>query len=261
MKLTTGMLFLTMMAGSAGGQNPDIIENTRNTLKAVQQKKTMDENAVLSSSGQAAKPAAPVSRQPTAGSAAGKSSPSTKSAPKAAPLVHAAPAPKVAAKTTTAKTAAPKAAAPKTAAPKTVAPKTVALKKSQPKQRIAVADKKKPEARQEASKVINMTGRRDPFVSPVVNRSMFGSGCSSGKKCLAIEQVDLKGVVKSDNGMIAVVVNAMNKAYFLRENDPVFNGYVVKITGDSIVFKENMQDKLGKPFTREVTKKIITPAV
>jgi len=57
------------------------------------------------------------------------------------------------------------------------------------------------------------------------------------------------------------VMNAMNKAYFLRENDPVFNGYVVKITGDSIVFKETMQDKLGKSFTREVTKKISTPAV
>jgi hypothetical protein len=53
----------------------------------------------------------------------------------------------------------------------------------------------------------------------------------------------------------------MNKAYFLRENDPVFNGYVVKITGDSIVFKETLQDKLGKSFTREVIKKISTPAV
>ena len=61
--------------------------------------------------------------------------------------------------------------------------------------------------------------------------------------------------------LIAVVVNSLNKAYFLRENDPVFNGYVVRITGDSIIFKETMQDKLGKSFTREVTKKISTPAV
>jgi hypothetical protein len=36
---------------------------------------------------------------------------------------------------------------------------------------------------------------------------------------------------------------------------------VVKITGDSVVFQETMQDKLGKPFTREVTKRITTPAV
>jgi hypothetical protein len=105
-----------------------------------------------------------------------------------------------------------------------------------------------------------MTGRRDPFVSPVVSRQ-GGSGCSTGKKCLEIAQVALRGVVRSDNGMIAVVTNGLNKAYFLRENDPVFNGYVVKITGDSIVFKETVQDKLGKPFTRDVVKKITTPAV
>ena len=53
--------------------------------------------------------------------------------------------------------------------------------------------------------------------------------------------------------MIAVVVNSLNKAYFLRENDPVFNGFVVKITGDSIIFKETVQDRMGKPSMREVT--------
>jgi Tfp pilus assembly protein PilP len=105
-----------------------------------------------------------------------------------------------------------------------------------------------------------MTGKRDPFFSPVVQQT-GGSGCSTGKKCLEIGQINLRGVVKSDNGFIAVVTNNMNKAYFLRENDPVFNGYVVKITGDSVVFQETMQDKLGKPFTREIVKRISTPAV
>src|SRR5439155_15594483 len=126
-------------------------------------------------------------------------------------------------------------------------------KQAPPKQRIAVEDKKKPvDDKSKASRVINITGRRDPFLSPVVNRSMVGSGCSSGKRCLSIGDVNLKGVVRADSGMIAVVVNTLNKAYFLRENDPVFNGYVIKITQDSIVFKETMQDKLGKSFTREV---------
>ena len=105
----------------------------------------------------------------------------------------------------------------------------------------------------------NASGRRDPFISPVVNLGAIGSGCSSGKRCLAIDQIALKGVVRSDNGMIAVVVNAMDKAYFLRENDPVFNGYVVKITADSIIFKETFHDKLGKPLTRDVTKSISRP--
>ena len=105
-----------------------------------------------------------------------------------------------------------------------------------------------------------MTGRRDPFVSPVVSQTS-GSGCSTGKKCLEIGLINLRGVVRSENGFIAVVTNSLNKAYFLRENDPVFDGYVVKITGDSIVFQETLQDHLGKTFTREVVKKITTPAV
>jgi hypothetical protein len=120
------------------------------------------------------------------------------------------------------------------------------------------AEDKKPLAAAPA-KSVGQAGRRDPFISPVVTMSATGSGCSSGKRCLAIDQIALRGIVRSDNGMIAVVVNATDKAYFLRENDPVFNGYVVKITGDSIVFKETFHDKLGKPLTRDITKTISRP--
>ena len=118
----------------------------------------------------------------------------------------------------------------------------------------AEAAKPKPEEKKWA-----MNGNRDPFFSPVVQRN--GSGCSTGKKCLEIGAINVRGVVKSDSGFIAVVTNNLNKAYFLRENDPVFNGYVVKITGDSVTFQETVQDKLGKSFTREVVKRILTPAV
>jgi len=238
MNLTSGILFLGMVAGTAWGQNPDAIDNTRSTMKAIQQKQAIDSNAALAVSDRsAANPAAPASVQPV-------------------PSVHAQ------AQTSAKRTngAAPSKTSAKMGAPKV---KTVAAhKKSQPKQRIAVEDQKKPaEPKADAPKQINLLGRRDPFVSPVVNRSMLGSGCSTGKRCLAIDQINLKGVVKSDGGMIAVVVNTLNKAYFLRENDPVFNGYVVRITGDSIIFKETVQDRLGKPLTREVTKKITTSAV
>ncbi len=116
------------------------------------------------------------------------------------------------------------------------------------------ADKKNEE------RYITAGNRRDPFVSPIVQH-MAGAGCSTGKRCLAIDQISLRGIVKSETGMIAVVVNSLDKAYFLRENDPVFNGYVLKISGDSVVFKETVQDKLGHLSTHEVVKKITTPAV
>lgn len=117
----------------------------------------------------------------------------------------------------------------------------------------------KPAEDKKASEEVRAAGWRDPFVSPVVAMGATGSGCSAGKRCLTIDQIALKGVVKSESGMIAVVTNALDKAYFLRENDPVFNGYVVKITGDSIIFKETFHDRLGKALTRDVTKSITRP--
>lgn len=104
-------------------------------------------------------------------------------------------------------------------------------------------------------------GRRDPFVSPVSDRVKSVGGCSIGKKCLVPDQIQLQGVVKGPNGMIALIVNSAQKAYFMRENDPVFNGYVVKITSDSIIFKETTSDRLGKPVTREIVKKVSAPVV
>ncbi len=143
--------------------------------------------------------------------------------------------------------------------PATVAAATPAPLAPAPSPVVEKADAAKTGAKAEDKKWA-MNGKRDPFFSPVVQQPT-GSGCSTGKKCLEIGNINLRGVVKSDAGFIAVVTNSLNKAYFLRENDPVFNGYVVKITGDSVVFQETVEDKLGKPFTREVVKRIFTPAV
>lgn len=107
-------------------------------------------------------------------------------------------------------------------------------------------------------------GKRDPFISIVQARGGPGGPgvtCTTGKRCLVIDQLVLRGVVRTQSGMIAVVANAANKAYFLRENDPVFNGFVSKITGDSVIFRENVMDNLGRQTQREVVKKVSAPAV
>lgn len=107
-------------------------------------------------------------------------------------------------------------------------------------------------------------GRRDPFVSPVklVEDSLQSSAaCSTGARCLIIDQIELKGVVKTTGGMIAMVENGARKQYNLRENDPVYNGFVFKITGDSIVFHQNVIDALGKQSTKEVVKRVTVPVV
>jgi Tfp pilus assembly protein PilP len=235
MRFKTAILMLGIAVGAAHAQNPDIISDTRSTLQNTEKKQVIDQNAVLAAAGQT-----------PAGTA-------SKSAP--APAVQ-----PVAAAKTVSVVAAPKATG-QAAKGKAKSAAVHASTPAQPKPVVAVEDKKNPPESKKPEKTYSAAGKRDPFVSPVVSRSIGGSGCSAGKRCLAIDQIALTGIVKADSGMIAVVVNALNKAYFLRENDPVFNGYVVKITGDSIVFKETIQDKLGKPFEREVTKKIFTPAV
>ncbi|MBV8050696.1 MAG: hypothetical protein JOZ80_05875 [Acidobacteriaceae bacterium] len=257
MKMTLGFLLFAAMLGSAWAQNPDVIQNTKNTLQNVQQKQTIDQNAALSAGGQATNSAA-VSQSSAVKPAPGKPAAGNSAAPATQKQVAVAPAKAPAsAPATKVKVATHKATAKKQS--KT----TVAVSKpAEPKNAVAVEDKKVPEeSKKKEPREYSAAGRRDPFISPVVTHMASGSGCSTGKRCLAVDQIILTGIVKSETGMIAVVINSMNKAYFLRENDPVFNGYVVKITGDSVIFNQTVEDKLGKPFTRGVTKKIATPAV
>ncbi len=286
MKRTTGILVCILAAGLAWAQNPQIIQNTRTTMNTVQKNTTAASNEALgikapenhsataSATSSAAKPSKiSVAAQPKS-SAPAKVKPTVSVKPASTPAkvkptvsVKPASAKETAsvkpAKASTEKKAATKkvaVAAPKktTTAAAVPAPKSSdSASSSTESAKSGESDDKEKEAQ---DKKWSMTGKRDPFISPVVSHA-GGSGCSTGKKCLEIGAINLRGVVRSDAGFIAVVTNSLNKAYFLRENDPVFDGYVVKITGDSIVFQETMQDRLGKTFTREVVKKITTPAV
>ena len=268
-KLTTSILAVGLMTGGLWAQNPNVINKVQDTMNAVQQQKTADSNAAL---GITATPAGKPAAKPAAGATAKQAAIVPVSA-KAAPVGVKAAAP---ANATTAakpgKTVVAKKAAAKRAVIAAKESKTDAKSVPAATTKIA-ADAKLADAGKSADvaktptpapkpeeKKWAMSGKRDPFFSPVVQQPS-GSGCSSGKKCLEIGQINLRGVVKSEGGFIAVVTNGLNKAYFLRENDPVFNGYVVRITGDTVVFQETIQDKLGKEMTREVTKRIFTPAV
>ena len=105
-------------------------------------------------------------------------------------------------------------------------------------------------------------GRRDPFLNPLVAAGARNpSNCTTGKRCLVIDQIILKGVVQMKNGNLALVENAGKRPYVLHENDSLFNGSVVKITGASLILREESNDILGRPVTREVVKKVTAPSV
>jgi Tfp pilus assembly protein PilP len=257
MKLMTSILAVAMMTGAAWAQNPDATGTASSGTKSLQQTKTDQTNAGPTTGA----PASPQTAKPVAAKAAGVK-PSAAPAAKGtvAPVTkagqpHDAFMPKTKA-VAAAKVAVTKPADKTAPAAKIASTEKTDIAKPDGASKIGEAAKTpKPEEKKWA-----MTGRRDPFFSPVLQQTS-GSGCSTGKKCLEIGQINIRGVVKSESGFIAVVTNSLNKAYFLHESDPVFNGYVVRITGDSVVFQETVQDKLGKSMTREVVKRIVTPAV
>ncbi len=105
-------------------------------------------------------------------------------------------------------------------------------------------------------------GKRDPFLSPLVAAGARNpSNCTTGKRCLVVDQIVLKGVVQMKNGNLALVENAGKRPYVLHENDSLFNGSVVKITGDSLILREESNDILGRPVSKEVVKKVTAPSV
>jgi hypothetical protein len=259
--ITTTILVSVLAAGLASAQSPSAIQTTRDKVSTVGVKGAASKDAVgvRQPAPASAKPAAPSSRIAVApgkaSSAAAKQTGAAK--PVAAVAAKHSAQPKatvIAPNASASKGSAPKGSAPKGNPPAAAVAASNGASGSGQGEAAVSEEQVKPTSKNSAN------GRRDPFVSPVVSR-LGGSGCSTGKKCLEIGAINLRGVVHAESGFIAVVSNSLNKAYFLRENDPVFNGYVVKITGDSIVFQETVQDRLGKTFTREVVKKITTPAV
>jgi hypothetical protein len=134
-----------------------------------------------------------------------------------------------------------------------------------PAKTAAPAPAQKPMAAKPAAKPMaaKTSSRRDPFINPVKLRTerLAGPSCTTGSRCLVADQVILKGVVKTQQGMIAMVENTTKKQYNLREKDPIYNGFVMKITGDSVVFKESTTDNSGRPMTREVVKRVTVPVV
>jgi len=110
-------------------------------------------------------------------------------------------------------------------------------------------------------------GKRDPFklppAPPTGGRVSDGIPESAGplpagNRGLVISQIRLQGIVRQDvsNKMLAVVTNETRRAYFLTENESVYNGVVSKITPDAVYFKENVLDREGKVTIREIVRRL-----
>jgi hypothetical protein len=104
--------------------------------------------------------------------------------------------------------------------------------------------------------------KRDPF-QPLITERKEGGGMEHlppGKAGLVITTVRVDGTVRSPEGMIAVLSNAEQHVYFVREGDQLYDGDVDKIGLDGVTFRQNSKDAFGKPVERVVTKRIYASA-
>jgi type II secretory pathway component PulC len=97
---------------------------------------------------------------------------------------------------------------------------------------------------------------RDPFRSLVRKDEQPDQVLPPGKRGLVIGRLTVNGIVAGAERIAVVTMRGRNRAYFLRERDELYDGYVARITEDHVVFKERASDAFGSPYEREVTKQI-----
>ncbi len=111
------------------------------------------------------------------------------------------------------------------------------------------------------------SNRRDPFLNPLLGKKDNPKADAEeargnpppGIAGTFISQATLQGISIRDKGRVAIVRGADDRAYFLREGDRLFDGYVKNIEIDRITLVHETKMRSGKISTREVTKWLRTP--
>ena len=219
---------------------------------------------------QPAKPAGQVT--PAPGKPAAQATPATnKAAAQTSAKATAAPANQAAAKAPVKPQASapakPAAAAVAKAPAKAPAMKSAAAAPAKATEKAAEKAKEPPKTSAETPAAA--TAEKAPEEKPVVRRDPFDTlltkarasnappeNLPPGKAGLLVESLRIDGIVHSPNGMIAIVSNAQQRVYFLRDGDKLYDGSVDKIALDSINFHQVGKDAFGKPLERTVTKQL-----
>ena len=100
-------------------------------------------------------------------------------------------------------------------------------------------------------------GRRDPFRSLLVRADKGALGQRPpGIAGIAIDDIVLQGIWKTRAGYVAQIRGTDNKSHLLRASDQLFDGEVLRIGPNEVIFRQNLNDPQSvKPF-RDITKQL-----
>jgi type IV pilus assembly protein PilP len=108
----------------------------------------------------------------------------------------------------------------------------------------------------------NPEGRRDPFVSLLRRGTDTGrtqGRATEGVAGMLVNELVLKGIMRSRTHYVALVQGPDNKTYVVRVNDRLADGSVRAITADAMVLMQDVNDPLSATKQREVRKTLRAP--
>lgn len=105
-------------------------------------------------------------------------------------------------------------------------------------------------------------GRRDPFQSLIGPTPRLQPGQRPpGPPGFLIDEIKIQGVVKTrQQGLVAMINGPDNKGWLMKVGDKVLDGEVIRITPNSIVFRQEVNDPTRIERFREVVKELSSEA-
>jgi Tfp pilus assembly protein PilP len=86
-------------------------------------------------------------------------------------------------------------------------------------------------------------GRRDPFVSLALGIDVLSPDVRPpGLGGMLIQEVSLRGIVKTVDGYIAMIQGTDNKSYFARTGERLYDGNIQSIDDVGVVFRQEIND-------------------
>jgi hypothetical protein len=100
-------------------------------------------------------------------------------------------------------------------------------------------------------------GRRDPFVSLALGVNVLPPDVRPpGLAGMLIQEVSLRGIVKTVDGYIAMIQGTDNKSYFAKQGERLYDGTIQSIDDAKVVFRQEINDPLRIEKFQQVEKSL-----
>lgn len=100
-------------------------------------------------------------------------------------------------------------------------------------------------------------GRRDPFRSLIgPTPKLSRENAPPGIPGFLIEEIDLQGIIRTSQGLVAIVKGPDNIGYTIRAGDKLFDGEVLRVTQEAVAFRQEVNDPTRIERYREVVKEL-----